>query len=272
MVVRLALTAFLVCGLLACVSPLFAVEAGASKDDVIAELGRPTSQVARGNREILSYPKTVRIELVDGQVQSAEGISLTFREEEAGAKSKGTAPKWREGKALEPENARDENPSRAERKSIHSEAKPHVDPVAALDRLAHQAEAESDQSGRAVNHPTLAALAFLLGFHFIVTLIALKLAFKFWSMDALATGVLMIALIDVSLHGVFATLGPLTNGLTTMPAVENGIPGIVMILSIRHFCFNKNLTDAIQTAAVVKVVVLLLKTFGVMAVLSNAFH
>jgi hypothetical protein len=56
-----------------------------------------------------------------------------------------------------------------------------------------------------------------------------------------------------------------------MKAVENGIPGLVLIYTINRFCFNKRLQNAVATAAAVKVSVSTLYIFAGLAMLNLAF-
>ncbi|HEY9155919.1 MAG TPA: hypothetical protein VIM69_12355, partial [Opitutaceae bacterium] len=111
----------------------------------------------------------------------------------------------------------------------------------------------------------------LLAFHFAVTLMAVYFAFRIWNVDALTSGIIIIALIDTVLHGVFEALGPITSGLSTMSAVENGIPGVVMIFTVRHFSFGKKIPEAVRVAAAVKVVVFAVKLIATAALLDFVF-
>ncbi len=115
--------------------------------------------------------------------------------------------------------------------------------------------------------------SFIVGLllRFGLTIAALKLAFKFWEMDAFWAGIFSIAGIDLALHAILELLGPATGGLTSMSAVENGIPGIVLIFTINRFCFNKRLQNAVRTASVVKLTVSILYIFGGVALLNAAF-
>jgi hypothetical protein len=106
---------------------------------------------------------------------------------------------------------------------------------------------------------------------FGITITALKLAFKYWEMDAFWKGTLAIAGIDLGLHATLQLLGPITGGLTTLTALENGIPGLVLIFTINRFCFNKRLPNAVATAAAVKVVVTIFYIFAGLALLNLAF-
>lgn len=283
-----------------------AVYLGEKKADVIAELGAPKSVYQRGDREILSYPKGVRIELVNGRVESATGVKVEIRDditatnvEETPAPEAPTPP----AKPAEtpppsttttiaastsiPPTPAAESPAqksvtpdepRAAPTSISPAPKTSVAPtqIAQPAPTHHEqklppAEKEHESFSDRMDALPIAGLAMLLGLHFAATVIGLKIAFKVWTMDALGAGVAAIAGIDVALHTLFDLLGSVTNGFTTMPAVENGVPGIVMIFTIHHFCFNKNWGDAVRTASLVKLAVALLKLFGAMSLVSAVF-
>jgi hypothetical protein len=47
-----------------------------TREQVIAELGKPKSIASRGDREILLYPEGVRLELENGRIVSAQGFTL----------------------------------------------------------------------------------------------------------------------------------------------------------------------------------------------------
>lgn len=284
---RISLSAIVLtagCLLLAFAPAAHAVSLGATKEDVIQELGKPSSTAGRDRREILSYPKGVRITLVDGRVESAQGLALTVSESEdyePGAAPAGVEPTSSGGEPVDgaeeeraPAAEVDDTPANAADTDQQSAGKAKAAPTLRPENAAaEEHETEDDEDGSSYSEELdalpFAGLALFLGIHFLATLAGLKIAFKVWTMDSLFTGMLAIAAIDVVLHGIFVALGPVTGGFSTMPAVENGIPGLVMIFTIRHFCFNKNLGDAIQTAGVVKVAVALLKMFGAMSLLGS---
>jgi hypothetical protein len=115
--------------------------------------------------------------------------------------------------------------------------------------------------------------AFVTGLllRFTFTIIALKLAFKYWEMDAFWRGIFLIAGIDMTLHAVLELLGTVTDGISTVLAVESGVPGLVMIYTVHRFCFNKRIQNAIITAAAVKFVVTFCYIFAGLAMVNFAF-
>jgi hypothetical protein len=54
-----------------------------SKEELLAELGKLTSTLVRGGREVLIYPNNVRIELEHNRVVSINGIDLAAPEKPA---------------------------------------------------------------------------------------------------------------------------------------------------------------------------------------------
>ena len=115
--------------------------------------------------------------------------------------------------------------------------------------------------------------SFLVGLllRFALTIAGLKLAFKYWEIDAFWKGICSIAGIDVALHAILELLGPATGGLTTMSGVENGLPGLGLIFTINYFCINKRLQNAVVTAMTVKLVVTICYLFLVVWLLRMAF-
>ena len=106
---------------------------------------------------------------------------------------------------------------------------------------------------------------------FTFTVIALKLAFKFWEMDAFWAGIFLISGIDMAVHATFQLLAEVSDGVTTVLAVESGVPGLVMIFTINRFCFNKRIQNAIITAAAVKFVVTMCYVFAGIALMNSVF-
>ena len=105
----------------------------------------------------------------------------------------------------------------------------------------------------------------------VFTLGALKIAFKYWEMDAFWSGIFAIAGIDLALHAALELLGPATSGFSTLTPVANGIPGLVLIFTVQRFCFNKRLQNAVLTATAVKLVVTFCYMFAGLAMLDAAF-
>jgi hypothetical protein len=228
---------------------------GTKRAEVVAELGKPTSAARRGNREILLYPKGVRFELENDAVVDVKGyvppptptVALAAKTPVA------VAPK-------------SDDDDLSELKPSAMAAGEEYNPAIAANALGDEVAKMNTAWGTREPEPKAPPLDWLLTglgvlLHFGFTIFALFVAFKYWSMDALWTGTFAIAGIDAALHGILTVLGPYTGGLTTVGGVQASLPGVVMIFTIRHFCFNKNLQDAVLTAGVVKLVVMICGLF-----------
>ena len=262
---------------------------GDAREEVLRQLGKPTSIARRGDHEIFLYPKGGRIEFVDGKVADVKGPLPTPIFPTAPAVPepvKGATPE--QAKTFVPEPAAPAlkptvapaPPAKIAPSTKPAAAAPgEFNPAAVSEELAKHVEKMDTPWGGAVEQPTahsplesLPELLAGLAMRFVFTVLALKLAFKYWEMDAFWTGVFLIAGIDMALHAILELLGPHTGGFTTMAGVENGIPGLVLIYTINRFCFNKRLQNAVITAAAVKLVVTLCYLFAGIAALNLIFN
>ena len=244
---------------------------GDSRDDVLRQLGKPMSTARRGDHEIFVYPKGGRVEFVDGKVTDVKGPLPAIVATTPGP----AAPSTPTPTPAAPGTPATKTDPQATPKAVSPVQSPaptqpqEYNPAIAANELAKHVERMDSPWGAAPTkeetHSPLESLpTFLTGLliRFIFTLIALKLAFKYWEMDAFWKGIFAIAGIDLALHAIFELLGPATGGFTTITAVENGIPGLVLIYTIHRFCFNKRIPNAVLTAAAVKLVVTLCYIFA----------
>lgn len=258
------------------------IGSGDSRDEVLRQLGKPTSIARRGNHEILLYPQGARVELVDGKVADAKGPLpvVAPRIEPATRRAGSTAPLPNDDSPSPPAS-----PAAAVTAVPASTAVSVTTPTARTDNpptvnaaLEKNVEAMDSPWGASPipaprPSPANSLPSFLVGLllRFVVTVLALKLAFKYWEMDAFWTGIVLIAGIDLALHAIFQLLGPATSGLTTLAPVENGVPGLVLIYTVHRFCFNKRLQNAVLTATAVKTVVAVCHVFLGAALLGAMF-
>jgi hypothetical protein len=247
---------------------------GDSREAILNQYGKPSSIARRGDHEIFLYPKGGRIEFVNGKVVDVKGPLPSPIAPPAASVEPATAPPPEKtpaagGAAAAPQPAPVPPPKTED----------DYNPAVAANELAKHVEKMDTPWGAApplheATHSPLDALpSFLTGLvlRFAFTVIALKLAFKYWEMDAFWKGIFMIAGIDMAVHAVFELLGPVTGGFSTMPAVENGIAGLVLIYTVHRFCFNKRIQNAVLTAAAVKLVVSLCYIFAGVATLNMIY-
>lgn len=252
---------------------------GDPREEVLRQVGKPTSIARRGDHEIFLYPKGARVELVQGKVTDVKGpLPLIV----ATPATPSPAPEPTTEAPPAPRKAAPTPPATTAKKAPAATAAPtfeNYSPAEASHQLAQEVEKMNSPWGfappREAAHSPLDSLgSFLTGLalRFAFTVVALKLAFKYWEMDAFWSGTFLIAGIDLALHATLELLGPATNGLSTMVAVENGIPGLVLIYTINRFCFNKRIQNAVLTAAAVKSVVTLCYIFAGIAALNVLFR
>lgn len=253
------------------------VGVGDDRDAVLQQLGAPSARAQRGNREIFMYPHGGRIELIDGKVTQVQGPLPVAASPSSPApvasptETTNTAPTASTAKAGQPPTTKTPN------------AKPAADelegtnPAIASESLGRQVEKMDTAWGQKPTLPTRPTgiewpkLLVEIALHFGITLLGLRIAFKVEEMDALWSGVLAIAGIDVALYTLLEVLGPVTSGISSMGAVESGVGALVMVYTIQKFCFNKRLQNAVVTAMSVKLIVRLCHMFVFAYVLQTLF-
>lgn len=222
---------------------------GSKREEVIAELGKPSSAARRGTHEILSYPKGVRIELEGNEVSDIKGYIPKGVSPNAIVVTPPTPP----AAAAKPPSAQPaaSAPSRPTVNAAHAAGSDHDD-----DRETEETDRDgnSDMSlGFAIG-----VAAVMLGAQFLLTFAALKIAFHYHQMDALWSGILAITGIDVALQTLFAVVLYFHNGEVRLGIAGTGLPGLAMIWSIRHFCLDQRWNRAFATTSAVKIASILL--------------
>lgn len=238
---------------------------GSKRDQVIAELGKPTSAARRGTHEILSYPKGVRIELEGNEVSDIKGYI-----------PQGVSPSAIV--ATPPPTTSPAAPSSAKTPSIPSAtasaASAHPSPAAAPTGKTHSEEDLASEEPDREREPetslgfAIGVAAVMLAAQFLLTFTALKIAFHYHQMDALWSGILAITGIDVVLQTLFAVFLYFHNGEVRLGIAGTGLPGLAMIWSIRHFCLDQRWNRAFATTSAVKVASILLN-LGLLALLAR---
>lgn len=249
---------------------------GDKRDDVVRRYGKPSSTVKRGGHEIFQYPTGGRIVFIDGKVVEVKTplpppiaeiqeavetppISSTNTNEPAIPPPGGPAPEAKAAPALATADV-------AEMSDVSPLEKLSLE----LEKMEHAKEADANERETA-DELNVGELLVSLMLHFGITLLALRLAFKYWEMDALWTGVFAIAGIDLGSYAILEVLGPLTSGLTQMGTLQSGIGTLIMIPAIQRFCFNKQLQNAVLTAVAVKVIIQLCHMFLFVLLLNALF-
>lgn len=262
----------------------FAVGIGDSREEVIRQAGAPTSRAKRGEREIFLYPHGARVEFIDGKVADVKGtLPSVAPEPDAAAATEPTTSAPAASASTKPTAAAPKAAPTSTAKPAASKPAPgsindaDESSATASEALAKHVEKMDTAWGERPVVPDVGQrfswpkLLVGLVLHFGITLLALRIAFKVEEMDALWTGTLAIAGIDVALYGTLEALGPLTNGLSAMGALESGVGALVMVFTIQKFCINKRLQNAVITAMSVKLIVRLCHMFLFVLVLNALF-
>lgn len=245
---------------------------GDSIDDVIRQHGSPTSRAKLGTREIFMYPHGGRVEFIDGKVADVKGtlpVVTPAPTSPSPATSAGAEPAKPAPAAATPTN------KAAQPKPLPKTTEPS--PAGGAEALAKHIEKMDTAWGERPAVPqhedkiSWPKLLVSIVLHFGITLLALRIAFKVEEMDALWSGTLAIAAIDLGVYTALELLGPVTSGISSGGSIEGAVGALVMVVTVQKFCFTKKLSYAIATALVVKLVVQLCHIFLFVLLLNVLF-
>lgn len=279
-VVRLTRVLLATLVLVLAVSALADIGVGDRREDVLQLLGPPSARAKRGDREIFMYPHGGRIEFIDGKVVDVSGPLPAPAVPQTPANGPGATapilpptatpgapPQKSLAPASAPHPSSSAQPAGGNLEQLTEQMENAPNPAATAESLVSQFTHLDPGSARAVPSTSGTARSsvpkLLVGLvlHFGITLLALFIAFKIEEMDALWSGTLAIAGIDLAVYAALQALGPVTSGLSSMIAIQSGICALVMVFTIRQFCINRRLQNAVITAMAVKFVVQLCDMF-----------
>jgi hypothetical protein len=224
------------------------VEYGMSKPALIQELGKPTSVLSRpgSGREVLIYPKGVRIELEQGKVVSVKGLDL-------GALS--ATPATSEEKA-EPEPAAEPEPkltpeqqkaqaealAKAEKESAAADARARAE----MEKAIGQMEKDHDRDMERPHKRSFDFVGFFIGIviKWVLMIGALKLTCKYWNADVEWKGLMIAAGADTGARMVVGLIGGLM-GASSLFYVDEATAAIVLVLVLRKVSTNQSLQQAV---------------------------
>lgn len=241
--------------------------------NVLQELGRPVSAVARGNTEILTYKDGVKITLKDGKVTEIKGLTPA---EGAPAEPVPAAEVPAEAVAPEPEKPpepvltkeQQAEQARLEKQMADEQAKGRAEMEKALtdlENLHNRPPAERER-------PSFQVLDFVigLGLKWLLTLAALKLTCKYWGCEVFWSGLMTVAAVDVAIRMVIGLLFALVLDMPTFYADE-AIAAIVMVMVLRKVSINQSLAQAVQITMTTKVFSIVVGSF-LFVVMLNLMH
>lgn len=234
-----------------------AVYYGQTRAEVIQELGKPSSDLKRGAREVLIY-KNGRIELENGKVAVVQGIPVT--------EGPGVAP-------VEAEKPAETEASEAKAEpaeNIASKAKDSPPPAASAAKApaksVEQQMLEADAAARAKLEKEIEALENPSATHgeefdagpprwltFVVELVikalmmlaALWLTTKYWSVEISWFGLAMAAIADTVTRAAVGAVALWALQMGTTMYADEATAAIVLVVVLRKVSYNQSLSQAV---------------------------
>ncbi|AOS43230.1 hypothetical protein Verru16b_00273 [Lacunisphaera limnophila] len=244
---------------------LTAVEVGTPRVNVLQELGTPVSAIKRGDTEVLTYKGGIRISLKQGAVTEVIGLKPA---------AEATAPAEATEEAAAPEPVEPEL-SVAEEMALAKEEQ-----AAALADA--KARAQLEAAIVQMENPTEAPVALVPSFHlggfllelavkWVMTLVALKLACKYWNSDVPWTGLLLVAGVDVAVRGVIGYIGFAMLDMMTLFYADEAVAAGVMVGLLRKVSINQRLALAIEVVLTTKMFSIVVGSFLVTVLMRTLF-
>jgi hypothetical protein len=238
--------------------PASAVYYGQTRAEVIQELGKPSSDLKRGAREVLIY-KSGRIELENGKVAVVQGIPVT---EGPGAAATIAADKPAEAETSETKAEPAEavaSPAKAAAPPVVSAAKPPA-------KSAEQEMLDADAAARAKLEKEIEAMENPKAMHgeefdagpprwltFVVELVikalmmlaALWLTTKYWSVEISWFGLAMAAIADTVTRAAVGAIALWALQMGTTMYADEATAAIVLVVVLRKVSYNQSLSQAV---------------------------
>ena len=244
-----------------------ALNVDSTREELIAELGRPQSVASRGDREILLFAGGVRLELIAGRIVSSRGISLG-----ASVTSPVEAPLQ-----VPPGNLSSTEIVNDDRGVEELEM---LDPVYFEPEGYSQVELEKSFDAVVAGHEQATHAALIPSFNiieftlklvlmFLLTVAALKLACKYWGAEVFWSGILIVAAIDSLVRGGMALAGKLLLELSTLFYLDEVISGVVMVLMLKKMSINQSTAQAVELTMTAKTFTIVVGAFLVSMILQS---
>lgn len=255
---------------------LWALSPNANREQIIAELGKPSSVARLGPREILNYPKGVRIEMENGQIVSVKGLELSSEE---------APPLPAEAVKAPAANAAKEEPGEPEEPPLTEAQKKQLaaDEAAAEKSMAEAQEkfnktvedmAKSHENGDYLPKPAVFDLLnFILGLVIKTLLVvaALKLACKYWGAEIFWSGIFIIAGADVAVRLILQLVGELVLGFPTLFMADEAVASVVMFFLLKKLSINHSLRQAVTLMFTTKTFSIVVGSF-LLTIILNFLH
>ena len=254
-----------------------AVRYDMSKEELLQELGKPTSLLVKGGREVLIYPNNVRIELEHGKVVSVKGLDLTETGSLPAAPATEAAapvppPAEAEPEATEPALTPEEQKKLAEEEAKLEKAMADADAKARAELEKAITDLENMDPGVALPEPeSFSVTGFLLELviKWVLMLAALKLTCKYWNADVDWSGLMIAAAADTGVRAVVGIVGYMVLDMFTLFYADEALAAIVLVLVLRKVSTNQSLQQAITITMTSKVFSIVVGSFLTVVILQS---
>lgn len=257
-----------------------AVRYDMTKEELLKELGKPTSILNRNGREVLIYPKGVRIEIEQGKVVSVKGLDLAAEEaaaanppSAAGAKAPAAAgdkddddePKLTPAE----QKARAAEEAKLEREMAAANAKARAE----MEKTITALENPGNPAAAAMPRHSFALADFLVEIvvKWLLMLAALKLTTKYWGVDIEWQGLMIAAGADTGVRALVLGVGEGLMGLPSVFLADEALGAIVLVTVLRKVSTNQSLQQAVTVTVTSKTFSIVVGSFLSVAIL-RALH
>lgn len=291
--------------LLVVAGKLSAVHYDQARTSVLQELGKPTSSIMRGGREVMLYPNGVRIEFEKGKVVFLQGIEPTepteaTAEEAPAAEPVAAAPKEvppaakapakeaaKDAPKAEDEEMEDEEEVKltpeqakaleeAEKEFAAARAKAQAELEKATEDLAKIYDGPAEKEEEELKGParTVAVIIGLLiqaAVQWVLMVIAIKITTKYWAVDIEWPGILIAASVDTAVKVVVRVIGILLLDMPMLFYADEALGALAMIFVLRKVSTNQRLEQAVTVTFTSKIFAVVCGYFLGMMILSAIF-
>jgi len=234
-----------------------AVYYGQTRAEVLQELGKPTSELKRGEREILIY-KAGRLELEDGKVAVVQGLPVTDGPVAAPAVQPAPSVPEPATAQAEPKSAPAPTPApkAAEKTKPGTEQELIEADATARTKMEKEIEAlENPPPARGslpAGPPRWLTFLVELLIKAFMTLAALWLTTKYWSVEISWFGLGMAALADTVTRAIVGAVALWALGMGTTMYADEATAGIILVVVLRKVSYNQSLGQAVTIALTTK--------------------